>query len=252
MYGGGSGVSVPARMQPTAAMIFLHGLGDTGNGWAPAFPLQGVDHVQTILPTADEQPVSMNMGYRMPSWFDIRGLDEDAPDDEMGIMSSVQRVDRIVDEQLRNGIPEHRIVVGGFSQGGAVALTYGLRTERKLAGIIALSSWLPLVNKYPMQLSAASKDLEVFMGHGTADQVSFRRHWCSVRLTDNYSKISCIHSFRTVFHFFNNTINLTSLILQRLSVSALGKEVRISCRVGSVASFLNLIPVSRILLLHRN
>lgn len=176
MYGGGSGVSIPARLQPTATMIFLHGLGDTGNGWAPAFPLPDVHHVQTILPSADEQPVSMNMGYRMPSWFDIRGLDEDAPDDEMGILNSVQRVDRIVDEQVRNGIPDHRIIVAGFSQGGAVALTYGLHTERKLAGIVGLSTWLPLISKYPTQLSAASKDLEIFMGHGTADQVGFRIH----------------------------------------------------------------------------
>lgn len=176
-YGGGSGVTVPARESPpTAVMIFFHGLGDSGVNWASAFPLPPAPYVETVLPNADEQPVSINNGFRSPSWFDLRGLDEDADEDEEGILRAVGRVDRIVENQVRLGVPEHRIVVGGFSQGGALALTYGLRTERKIAGIAALSTWLPLRSKYPAACSHASKDLDIFMGHGTADQVVTYRY----------------------------------------------------------------------------
>lgn len=172
LYGGGSGLTVPSRGPATAAFIFLHGLGDTAAGWAPAFPLPTIDHVQTILPTADEMPVTMNMGYRMPAWFDLRGLDENAEDDEQGILAAVARVDRIVEDCINQGIPERRIVVGGFSQGGAVALTYGVRTERKIGGIVGLSCWLPMLSggRYPRELGTGT-DLEFWMGHGTADAV---------------------------------------------------------------------------------
>lgn len=201
-YGGGSGVSVPARANPpTGTVIFLHGLGDSGHGWAPVFPLQGLQHVQTVLPTADEQPVSLNMGYRMSSWFDLHGLDEDAADDEEGILRSVERVERIVEDQIRMGVPEHRIVVAGFSQGGAVALTYGLRTERRLAGVVGLSSWLPLRSKYPSALSVASKDLDIFMGHGTADQVvSFRFGQKSADFIQGVDRKIAFHSYPGLTH----------------------------------------------------
>lgn len=164
-------MEVPARGAPSAALIFMHGLGDSGEGWAPAFPLRGLDHVRTILPSAPVQSVTLNMGYQSPSWFDLEGLGEDAPDDEDGIMESVARVNRIIDHQVAQGIPSERIVVAGFSQGGALALTAGLRSERRLAGIVSLSCWLPMRSKYPTMLSDVTRDTEIFMGHGTADQV---------------------------------------------------------------------------------
>lgn len=201
MYGGGAGVSVPAPGRATATLIFLHGLGDTGHGWAPAFPLQGLEYVQTVLPSADENPVTLNGGFRMPSWFDLKGLEEDAIDDEVGILGSVERLNRIVDEQVQNGIPEHRIVVAGFSQGGAVALTYGLRTERKIAGVVGLSTWLPLRGDYPQNLSNASKDLELFMGHGTADQVvNYRFGQMSAGIIQGMDRRISFHQYPGLTH----------------------------------------------------
>lgn len=170
-YGQGTGVTVPSHRAATAAIIFLHGLGDTGAGWAPAFPLRDLLHVRTILPTANVMPVSLNAGMPMPSWFDLHGLDADAKEDETGLLSAVARVDSIVDAVISDGIPASRIVVAGFSQGGAVALTSGLRTSRKLAGVIALSCWLPLRQKALLNVSETAKSAPVFMGHGVMDNI---------------------------------------------------------------------------------
>lgn len=201
-FGGGNGVTVPSRESPsTAVMIFLHGLGDSGVNWAPTFPLPPTPYMETVLPNADDQPVTINNGFRSPSWFDLRGLDEDADEDEDGIDRAVGRIDRIVENQVRLGVPEHRIVVGGFSQGGALALSYGLRTERKLAGIVALSAWLPLRGKYPAACSHASKDLDIFMGHGTADQVithSYARK--SADLLQQMGRKVSFHSYPGLTH----------------------------------------------------
>lgn len=164
-------VQIPSTEHATGAIIFLHGLGDSADGWAPAFPLRDLPHVRTVLPSAPSQPVSLNMGFRSPSWFDLKGLDESAPDDEPGIMESVARVDRIIDALITEGIPSNRIVVAGFSQGGAVALTMALQSRRPLAAVVGLSTWLPLRTKYPANLSDACRHMQIFMGHGTADQV---------------------------------------------------------------------------------
>ncbi|PXF46386.1 Acyl-protein thioesterase 1 [Gracilariopsis chorda] len=175
MFGGGDGVEVPSRGKATAAIIFLHGLGDTAYGWAPAFPLPNLDHVKTILPTAPTQAVTLNAGFRMPSWFDLRGLDENAADDEQGILQALSRVNRAIDYQVEQGIPAERIVVGGFSQGGAVAITAALRLERKVAGFVSLSGWLPLRHQYPTQMTTANQETALFMGHGTTDPVVSHR-----------------------------------------------------------------------------
>lgn len=201
MYGGGAGVTVPAAGRATAAIIFLHGLGDTGHGWAAAFPLQGMDYVRTVLPTAEERPVTLNGGMRMPGWFDLTGLDESAADDEPGILASMDRVNRIVDEQVASGIPEHRIVIAGFSQGGAIALTFGLRTEKRIAGVIALSAWLPLRRDYPQHLGGRSRDIEFFMGHGTADTVlSFRFGQTSAGFIQGLERHVSFHQYPGLTH----------------------------------------------------
>lgn len=171
MFGGGEGTYVPAKNTTTATVIFLHGLGDTGDGWKPAFEPNPFDQIDVILPTAPTTPVTLNMGLRCPSWFDLIGLDEDAHEDKPGISASVARINRIIDDQVTKGIPPERIVVAGFSQGGALALTSALQSERKLAGVIGLSTWLPLRGEYPALLSSGAEETEIFMGHGTADQV---------------------------------------------------------------------------------
>ncbi len=166
LLGGGEGVVIDAPQgTATAALIFLHGLGDTCAGWSPVFPL--LPHVMTVLPTANTMPVSLNMGMSMPSWFDLYGLDLNAKDDKAGILAAMQRVERIIDALP---VQPDRIVVGGFSQGGAVALTTALQSTRQVAGVAALSSWLPLRSDYPGAL-ARRDGLEAFMAHGSADTV---------------------------------------------------------------------------------
>lgn len=133
--------------------------------------MPNLPHVEVLLPTADMQPVSLNGGMPMPSWFDLHGLDENATEDENGIESAVARIERIIDEVVAKGIPSHRVVVAGFSQGGAVALTTALRSRRKLAGVVALSTWLPMRHTYPQTLGPYATSTPIFVAHGTADQV---------------------------------------------------------------------------------
>ncbi|XP_048363591.1 acyl-protein thioesterase 1 isoform X1 [Sphaerodactylus townsendi] len=108
---------VPAAKKATAAVIFLHGLGDTGHGWAEAFAGIRSSHVKYICPHAPVMPVSLNMNMAMPSWFDIIGLSPDAQEDEAGIKQAVENVKSLVEQEVKNGIPSHRIILGGFSQG---------------------------------------------------------------------------------------------------------------------------------------
>lgn len=123
--------------------------------------------MRVVLPTAEMQPVTLNMGMRMHSWFDISSLDENANDDREGIANAVARVERIITDLENEGISSRRVVVAGFSQGGATALATGMRCVKPLAGVIALSSWLPMRDSYSRR-----EDLPpVFMGHGTADNV---------------------------------------------------------------------------------
>lgn len=174
-YGGGGGVTVDAINgdKASALVIFMHGLGDSGHGWSSAFPFPNVPHVKYILPHAPNTPVSLNGGMRMPSWFDLYGLDDTAADDKAGIDASVQRIERIIEA---SNIPSERIVLAGFSQGGALALTTGLRSKKKFAGIVALSTWLPMRQSYPEKLGPHARNTRVFFGHGSEDtlvQTSF-------------------------------------------------------------------------------
>ncbi|XP_029384726.1 acyl-protein thioesterase 1 isoform X4 [Echeneis naucrates] len=110
---------VPAARKATAAVIFLHGLGDTGHGWAEAFAGIRIPHVKYICPHAPTMPVSLNMRMSMPSWFDIYGLSPDADEDESGIKRASENIKALIDQEVKNGIPSHRILLGGFSQASA-------------------------------------------------------------------------------------------------------------------------------------
>uniref|UniRef100_A0A3B4ZV64 Acyl-protein thioesterase 1 n=1 Tax=Stegastes partitus TaxID=144197 RepID=A0A3B4ZV64_9TELE len=110
---------VPAARKATAAVIFLHGLGDTGHGWAEAFAGTRIPHVKYICPHAPTMPVSLNMRMSMPSWFDIYGLSPDADEDEAGIKRASENIKALIDQEVKNGIPSHRIILGGFSQASA-------------------------------------------------------------------------------------------------------------------------------------
>ncbi|KZS97848.1 Phospholipase/carboxylesterase [Sistotremastrum niveocremeum HHB9708] len=167
-------LSIAPIAQHTATVIFLHGLGDTGEGWkfmadmfAPKLP-----HVKWILPHAFNQPVTINFGMECPSWYDIQSLDKiDGPEDEKGMLVSSRQINQLITAEVDAGIKSDRIVLGGFSQGAAMSLLTGLTTERRLAGLVALSGYAPLRNKLKSMLSDHAKKLPIFMGHGTADPV---------------------------------------------------------------------------------
>ncbi|XP_027755248.1 acyl-protein thioesterase 1 isoform X6 [Empidonax traillii] len=108
---------VPAARKATAAVIFLHGLGDTGHGWSEALAGIKSPHVKYICPHAPVMPVSLNMNMSMPSWFDITGLSPDSQEDEAGIKQAAENVKALIDQEVKNGIPSNRIILGGFSQG---------------------------------------------------------------------------------------------------------------------------------------
>ncbi|OAA63101.1 acyl-protein thioesterase 1 [Cordyceps fumosorosea ARSEF 2679] len=169
----------------TATVIFIHGLGDSGHGWADAVQhWQGrnnLNHVKFILPHAPAIPITMNGGFQMSGWFDIKSIDAlshlaggATPDeDEQGIELSRQYIYSLVRDEVAAGIPSERIVVGGFSQGGAMSIYAGLTAPApiKLGGIVGLSSWLLLNRIFKDRVPADSlnRDTPVFMGHGDRD-----------------------------------------------------------------------------------
>ncbi len=165
-------------IQPTVAhsatVIFLHGLGDSGHGWAPVMRMlsRSLPFIKFILPHAPQVSVTLNSGMRMPAWYDIFSLDEkDEREDEAGLMQSKKVIEELIEYELKNGIGEDRIVLGGFSQGGAMSLLTGLTITHKLGGIISLSGYLPLHRSFNSLMNPSTKSLPIFMGHGTADYV---------------------------------------------------------------------------------
>ncbi|XP_026868931.2 acyl-protein thioesterase 1 isoform X2 [Electrophorus electricus] len=126
-------------------------------------------HVKYICPHAPVMPVTLNMNMAMPSWFDIIGLSPDAEEDETGIKKAAENIKSLIDQEVKNGIPSHRIILGGFSQGGALSLYTALTTHQKLAGVVALSCWLPLRNTLSKSALGSNKEIPVLQCHGEAD-----------------------------------------------------------------------------------
>ncbi|CAH0546431.1 unnamed protein product [Brassicogethes aeneus] len=165
-----SPVVIAASAKHTATLIFLHGLGDTGQGWASAMGAIRQPHVKVICPTAPTMPVTLNAGFRMPSWFDLKTLDESGPEDDDGIRSATKQIHGLIENEIKAGIAANRIVLGGFSQGGALALYSALCFPQKLAGVVALSCWLPLRKSFPGAMKT-SNELSVLQCHGDCDPV---------------------------------------------------------------------------------
>ena len=165
-------IEVETAPNPVAAVIWLHGLGADGNDFVPIVPeLDLADMpVRFIFPHAPKQAVTINNGTVMRAWYDI----SDAAirrEDESGVRASQQRVDDLLDREVRRGIAGSKLVLAGFSQGGAIALHTGLRCARTLAGIMALSCYLPLADKFAAEAAEANRGTPIFMGHGVADPV---------------------------------------------------------------------------------
>ncbi len=157
-----------------AAVIWLHGLGADGNDFVPVVAelnLPATLNIRFIFPHAPVRPITINGGYAMRGWYDITSLDIANRDDIDGIMDSGSILSRLCDEQIAQGVAAERVVVAGFSQGGAIALHAGLRYPETLGGIMALSTYLPMAQSLEQEASAANRAVPVFMAHGLNDEV---------------------------------------------------------------------------------
>jgi len=157
---------------PSGSIIWLHGLGADGHDFEPIVPelqLPPELGLRFVFPHAPVQPVTLNGGMAMRAWFDILSLDRNGLADEPGIRASAERLDSLIAREIERGSPADKIVIAGFSQGGAVALHAALRSAEPLAGIMGLSTYLPLVNKFKDEVSVS--DIPIFMAHGTWDPV---------------------------------------------------------------------------------
>jgi phospholipase/carboxylesterase len=167
-------IEIDPSVPPRASVIWLHGLGASGHDFEPLIPELGLveEHaVRFVLPHAPEQPVTINQGYVMPAWYDIVGLELTARQDEAGIRRSAVLLEALIAAERERGVPAGRIVLAGFSQGGAVALHTALRYPRRLAGVLALSTYLPLADRAAGEMDPAQQGLPVFIGHGDQDTV---------------------------------------------------------------------------------
>ena len=160
----------PAR----SAVIWLHGLGADGHDFEPIVPHLELDPslgVRFVFPHAPRRPVTINMGMVMPAWYDVVALDLRRDQDVEGITDSAAHVRALIARENRRGIPTERIVLAGFSQGGAIALHTALRFEAPLAGVLALSSYLPLATSLAREKRADPARLAIRMDHGDRDPV---------------------------------------------------------------------------------
>ena len=158
---------------PEYCIIWMHGLGADGHDFTPIVPELGLAEspgVRFIFPHAPQQPVTINGGYVMRAWYDVLGLDLTDQQDREGIEESSKLIEQLLDEQIAKGIPADKIILAGFSQGGAMALHIGLRSSHKVAGIMALSTYLPLAKELPLQKAKESPP-PIFMAHGQFDPV---------------------------------------------------------------------------------
>lgn len=158
----------------TAAVIWLHGLGADGHDFEPLIPELGLRErgLRFVLPHAPLQPVTVNGGYVMRAWYDIRRPDLSADADIAGIRASVAAIGALLQRELAAGIVPERIVLAGFSQGGAIALHAGLTWPQRLGGILALSTYLALPEELTQEISPANRATPVFIGHGREDPIA--------------------------------------------------------------------------------
>lgn len=159
---------------PAASIIWLHGLGADGHDFVPIvdeLDLAPLGDVRFVFPHAPSIPVTINGGYIMPAWYDIRRSDLSIEHDEAGIRRSAKAVACLIEREIMRGMDSRRIVLAGFSQGGAMALHVGLRFPEALAGIAALSAYLLLPEGLAHEMAADKRGLPVFLGHGIDDAV---------------------------------------------------------------------------------
>jgi phospholipase/carboxylesterase len=165
-------IEVETGPHPNAAIIWLHGLGADGHDFEPVVPElkpRGERAWRFIFPNAPVRPVTINGGMRMRAWYDIKGLDRNSPEDTAGFQAADGHIRELIAREAARGIPASRVVIAGFSQGGAVCLYTLTRLKDTLAGVMALSCYLPEVEKFAAERQAANDATPIFMAHGVAD-----------------------------------------------------------------------------------
>jgi phospholipase/carboxylesterase len=161
-------VEINTGPNPQAAVLWLHGLGADGHDFEPIVPqLRLAKPVRFVFPHAPMRPVTINQGMRMRAWYDIFQFGG-GPEDEAGVRASQRLVEQLIQEQP---VPANRIVVAGFSQGGAIALQTALRYPERLAAVLALSTYVPLSASLEAERSSANQGLPIFMAHGQYDDL---------------------------------------------------------------------------------
>ena len=167
-------IEIETAPNPTASIIVLHGLGADGNDFVPfasELRLDAVGPVRFVFPHAPVMPVTINNGYRMRAWYDIFAPDLVRREDEAGLRRSMDSVRALLDQERARGVPAHRIVLAGFSQGCAMTFMTGLRHAEPLAGLLGMSGYLPLAAATAAQRHPANAGVPIFQAHGTADNV---------------------------------------------------------------------------------
>jgi len=161
-------------IDPTHTILWMHGLGADGNDFVPIIDeleLPSDSRIRFIFPHAPMRPVSINNGFVMRAWYDVLNLNFSQPEDENGLRNSQRAIEALLEREQQRGIAPERIVLAGFSQGGAMALQTGLRYPEKLAGIMALSCYLPLQQTLAAEAHHANSATSIFMAHGSQDSI---------------------------------------------------------------------------------
>ena len=166
-------IEIETGPAPRAAVIWLHGLGADGHDFEPIVPELGIPAskpIRFVFPNAPLRPVTINKGMRMRAWYDILQMGG-GPEDEAGIRASQGLLEELILKETKKGIPHKKIVLAGFSQGGAIVLQTALRQRRQLAGVMALSTYLPLARTLEKECTPENGTLPVFMAHGQYDDM---------------------------------------------------------------------------------
>jgi len=167
-------IEIETGADADAAVIWMHGLGDDGRGWSEVVPSLGLPPhlaIRFIFPHAPVMPVTINNGMRMRAWYDIRQANVNERADIAGVQRSQAQVDALLAREAARGVTANRTLLAGFSQGGVIALHAGLRFPSRLAGIVALSTYLVAPDQLSDQASEANRDVPIFMAHGLYDPV---------------------------------------------------------------------------------
>ena len=167
-------IEVTTNEHPTAAVIWMHGLGADGSDFVPIvreLNLTDCPGIRFVFPNADSMPITINGGYVMPAWYDILGMDLVRKEDEVGLRKSQQQIEALIQREIDRGISSEKIILAGFSQGCAMTLQTGLRSSHKLAGLMCLSGYLPLQSTVTAEHHVVNKVTPIFMAHGRGDGV---------------------------------------------------------------------------------